>query len=154
MLRRGRCCLCVGCSQRCMLHGVQVILLKVRDSRHCEIEIFGPLSFQPTAMSVVMRQRRVKRRNYSVWRRARSAKVRWSGMTHVSCARMSAHVARICEDRKRMMGLGIMLGQAMMGLVSGRLVQAWQAGMLERRSVVVRFIGVRSLALLGRMRLL
>ena len=75
-------------------------------------------------------------------------------MAHVSCARMSAHVARICEDRKRMMGLGIMLGQAMMGLVSGRLVQAWQAGMLERRSVVVRFIGVRSLALLGRMRLL
>ena len=75
-------------------------------------------------------------------------------MTHVSCAGMPAHVARICEDRMRMMGLRIMLRQTMMGLMSGRLVQARRAGMLERSSVVVRFIGVRSLALLGRMRLL
>lgn len=75
-------------------------------------------------------------------------------MTHVSCAGMSAHVARICEDRMRMMGLGIMLRQTVMGLVGGRFVQARRAGMLERGSMVMRFIGVRSLALLGRMRLL
>lgn len=52
-----------------------------------------------------------------------------------------------------MMGLAIMLRQAMMGLVSGRFVQARWATVLERGSVV-RFIGVWSLVLSGRMRLL
>jgi hypothetical protein len=64
-------------------------------------------------------------------RGARGAKVRWSRMPHVSCPRMTAHVARVREDRVRMVACGVVLRQAVVGLMGWRLVEGRRAAMLK-----------------------
>lgn len=75
-------------------------------------------------------------------------------MAHVPGAWVSSHVARVGEDWMGVMASGIMLRQAMVGLVARLLMQRRRTGVLERASVVMGIIWMRSLALLGRMRLL
>lgn len=87
-------------------------------------------------------------------RRARGAEVRWSRVAQVSRPRMASHVAWIRKNRMRVMGCRVMLRQAMVGLMARLLVERRRAAMLKRGSVMVGIIGVRSLALLARMRLL
>jgi len=84
----------------------------------------------------------------------RRAEVRRAWVSHVSRPWMPAHVGRVCEDRVRVVGGGVVLRQAMMGLMRWRLMQRRRTTVLERGSMVMPIIRVRCLALLGRMRLL
>jgi hypothetical protein len=80
--------------------------------------------------------------------------MRRAGMSHVTRRRVSGQVRGIGEDRVRMVSGGVVLGQAVVGLMGRRLVERGRPAMLKRGPVVVRLISVRSLGLLGRMRLL
>ena len=75
-------------------------------------------------------------------------------MAQVSCGRVAGKVGWVREDRVWVVGGRVMLRQAVVGLMRRRLVEGRRPGMLKRGAVVVGIICVRSLGLLGRMRLL
>ena len=54
-----------------------------------------------------------------------------SRMAHVSCPRMTTHVARVREDRVGMVACRVVLWQAMVGLMGWRLVKGRRAAVLK-----------------------
>lgn len=95
--------------------------------------------------------------------RGAGAVMRWPWMGRVaemSRPRMAAQVRWVCENwvrvRVRVMLVSgrIVLWQAVVGLMGRRLMEGRRPGVLKRTAMVVRIIRMRSLALLGRMRLL
>lgn len=86
--------------------------------------------------------------------RGTGAKVRRPRMPHVPGGWVPSQVGWVCEDWMRMVGGGVVLLQAVVGLMGRRLVEGGRPAMLKRGAMVMRIIWVRSLALLPRMRLL
>jgi hypothetical protein len=86
--------------------------------------------------------------------RGTGAEVRRPWVPHVPGGWVPSQVGWVGENRMRMVGGGVMLRQAMVGLMGRRLVERGRPAMLKRAAMVVRIIWVRGLALLPRMRLL
>lgn len=87
--------------------------------------------------------------------RGAGAEMRRPRMPHVPGGRVSGQVGWVREDRMWVVvSGGVVLRQAVVGLMGRRLVKRGRPGMLKRGPVVVRIIWVRSLGLLARMRLL
>ncbi len=87
--------------------------------------------------------------------RGACAVMRRSRMPHVPGRGVVAgQVGWVCEDRMWVVSGGVVLRQAVVGLMGRRLVERGRPGMLKRGPVVVGIIWVRSLGLLARMRLL
>ena len=86
--------------------------------------------------------------------RGAGAKVRRPWVSHVPGRWVAGEVGWVSEDGVRVVSGGIMLWQAVVGLMRRRLVERGRPGMLKRGPVVVGIIWERSLGLLARMRLL
>jgi hypothetical protein len=136
-----------------LLHRLQATVFKVGHAGNGQIEIIGPRPLHTGRVTMRRRQRRKEGRHDSMGR-GTGAKVRRSRMSHVPGRRVPGQVRWVREDGMGVVSGGVMLRQAVVGLMGRRLVERGRPGMLKRGPMVVGIIWVRSLGLLARMRLL